>query len=111
MRTGIPLPPIMTALSRLSVALAVVGLVVPATGVGCGGGHADLTTGNDGCCTTGTVTGFTITAGTGYNTAPTLALTAPYGSGAVATATVAGGAITGITITNAGMCDACLCFV
>jgi hypothetical protein len=47
----------------------------------------------------------TITApGTGYTTAPTVALTAPPAGGvqATATATVVAGAVTGITITNPG---------
>ena len=41
------------------------------------------------------------TAGTGYSSAPTLAITGD-GASATATATVAGGAITGITMTNVG---------
>ena len=41
------------------------------------------------------------TAGTGYSSAPTLAIVGD-GSGATATATVAGGAITGITMTAVG---------
>ena len=49
---------------------------------------------------------FTITAGgSGYTSAPTVAITAVLsseGSGATATATVAGGAVTAITLTNAG---------
>ena len=40
--------------------------------------------------------------GTGYTTAPTVAITGGGGTGATATATVAGGKITGITITNPG---------
>ncbi len=49
---------------------------------------------------------FTITAGgSGYTSAPTVAITpvlSSEGSGATATATVAGGAVTAITLTNAG---------
>ena len=49
---------------------------------------------------------FTITAGgTGYTSAPTVAITpilSSEGTGATATATVAGGAVTAITLTNAG---------
>ena len=49
------------------------------------------------------VTGTVITAaGTGYTTAPTIAFSGGGGTGAAATATVAGGLITGITITNPG---------
>ena len=49
---------------------------------------------------------FTITAGgTGYTSAPTVVITpilSSEGSGATATATVSGGAVTAITLTNAG---------
>ena len=52
------------------------------------------------------VDAFTITAGgSGYTSAPTVTITpvlSSEGSGATATATVAGGAVTGITLTNAG---------
>jgi hypothetical protein len=41
-------------------------------------------------------------AGTGYTTAPTVAITGGGGTGATATATVSGGSLTGITITNPG---------
>jgi len=41
-------------------------------------------------------------AGTGYTTAPTVAITGGGGSGATATAQIADGKITGFTITNAG---------
>lgn len=45
----------------------------------------------------------TVTAGgTGYTTAPTVAITGGGGTGATATATVAGGVVTGVTITNKG---------
>lgn len=40
--------------------------------------------------------------GTGYTTAPTVAITGGGGTGATATATVSGGAVTGFNITNAG---------
>lgn len=40
--------------------------------------------------------------GTGYTTAPTIALTGGGGSGATATATISGGVVTGINITNPG---------
>lgn len=40
--------------------------------------------------------------GTGYTTAPTVAITGTGGSGATATATVVNGAVTAVTITNAG---------
>lgn len=40
--------------------------------------------------------------GTGYTTAPTVALTGGGGTGATATATVSGGSVTGITVTNPG---------
>jgi hypothetical protein len=40
--------------------------------------------------------------GTGYTTAPTVAITGGGGSGAIATATVSGGVVTGFSITNAG---------
>lgn len=40
--------------------------------------------------------------GTGYTSAPTVALTGGGGTGATATATVSGGSVTGFTITNAG---------
>ena len=41
-------------------------------------------------------------AGTGYTTAPTVAITGGGGTGATATATVSAGAVTGFTITNPG---------
>jgi hypothetical protein len=41
-------------------------------------------------------------AGTGYTTAPTVAITGGGGTGATATATVSSGAVTGFTITNPG---------
>ena len=41
-------------------------------------------------------------AGTGYTSAPTVALTGGGGTGATATATISGGAVTGFTITNPG---------
>lgn len=45
----------------------------------------------------------TVTSGgTGYTTAPTVALTGGGGTGATATATVSGGVVTGVTITNKG---------
>lgn len=51
----------------------------------------------------GTVTGLLLSnPGSGYTTAPTVALTGGGGTGATATATVSGGAVTGFTITNAG---------
>lgn len=51
----------------------------------------------------GTVSGLLLTnPGTGYTTAPTVALTGGGGTGATATATVSGGEVTGFTITNAG---------
>ncbi|WP_256672229.1 phage tail tube protein [Pseudomonas sp. ANT_J12] len=40
--------------------------------------------------------------GTGYTTAPTVAFTGGGGTGAAGTATVSGGAVTGVTITNPG---------
>ncbi len=40
--------------------------------------------------------------GVGYTSAPTVTITDPYGTGATATATVAGGTITLVTITNGG---------
>ncbi|KAB0269071.1 phage tail protein [Microvirga brassicacearum] len=42
------------------------------------------------------------TPGTGYTTAPTVAITGGGGTGATATAQVSGGAITGFTVTNPG---------
>ena len=42
------------------------------------------------------------TAGTGYTSAPVVGFTGGGGSGAAATATVAGGAVTGIVVTNPG---------
>jgi len=42
------------------------------------------------------------TGGTGYTTAPTVAITGGGGTGATATAIVSGGAVTGFNITNAG---------
>ena len=51
----------------------------------------------------GGITAVNVTnGGTGYATAPTVALTGGGGTGATATATVAAGKITGITITNPG---------
>jgi hypothetical protein len=41
-------------------------------------------------------------AGTGYTSAPTVAITGGGGAGATATATVAAGSVTGVTITNPG---------
>lgn len=54
--------------------------------------------------TNGIVTAVTGLGGTGYTIAPTVTLSAPPAGGvqATATATIAGGAITGYTITNAG---------
>lgn len=52
---------------------------------------------------TGGVTAITVGAGgTGYTTAPTVAITGGGGTGATATATVSGGAVTKVTITNHG---------
>ena len=52
---------------------------------------------------TGTITSVTIeNGGTGYTTAPTVSFSATAGSGAVATATVAGGIVTGVTVATAG---------
>lgn len=49
------------------------------------------------------VAGVRVTAaGTGYNSAPTVAFSGGGGTGAEATATVAGGVVTGINITNPG---------
>jgi len=51
----------------------------------------------------GPLTGVTVTAaGTGYTSAPTVTITGGGGTGAKATATVAGGKVTKITLTNAG---------
>lgn len=51
----------------------------------------------------GTISAIEVTApGTGYTSAPTVALTGGGGTGATATATVSGGAVTGFTITNPG---------
>ena len=51
----------------------------------------------------GTLSGISVTAGgTGYTVAPTVTITGGGGSGAIATATVAGGAVTGITLGNTG---------
>jgi hypothetical protein len=53
--------------------------------------------------TGGEVTGLTVGAGgTGYTTAPLVALTGGGGTGATAMATVSGGAVTGFTVTNPG---------
>ena len=53
--------------------------------------------------TSGSLGVVTVTAGgTGYNSAPAVALTGGGGSGATAIATVTGGAVTGVTITNKG---------
>jgi IPT/TIG domain-containing protein len=72
-------------------------------------GTIDPSTGLDACPITptatsnGGVSGMIITAlGSGYTSAPTVALSGGGGTGATATATVSGGGITGITITNAG---------
>jgi hypothetical protein len=52
---------------------------------------------------TGPISTVTVTnGGSGYSATPTVTITDPTGSGAVATATVAGGVITGISITNPG---------
>jgi FtsP/CotA-like multicopper oxidase with cupredoxin domain len=52
---------------------------------------------------TGPLSGVTVTAGgTGYTTAPTVGFTGGGGTGATATATIAGGGVTGVTITNPG---------
>ena len=50
----------------------------------------------------GTAVGSLTTGGQGYNTAPTVSFTGGGGTGAAATATVANGKVTGITVTNAG---------
>lgn len=51
----------------------------------------------------GTLSAISLTSGgTGYTTAPTVALTGGGGTGAAATATVSGGVVTGFTITNPG---------
>jgi len=51
----------------------------------------------------GGISALTLTnAGTGYTTAPTVAITGGGGTGATATATISGGAVTGFTITNPG---------
>ncbi|SDB54427.1 Phage tail tube, TTP, lambda-like [Pseudomonas sp. NFACC13-1] len=51
----------------------------------------------------GTVSSIEISSGgTGYTSAPTVALTGGGGTGATATASISGGAVTGITITNPG---------
>jgi hypothetical protein len=51
----------------------------------------------------GSLDSVTITAGgTGYTTAPTVALTGGGGTGATAVATVAAGVVTGVTVTNPG---------
>lgn len=52
---------------------------------------------------TGGVTAITVSAGgTGYTSAPTVALTGGAGTGATATATVVSGVVTKVTVTNAG---------
>lgn len=52
---------------------------------------------------TGGVTAITVTTGgTGYTTAPTVALSGGGGTGAAATATVVAGVVTKVTVTNAG---------
>ena len=49
------------------------------------------------------MTGFTITnGGVGYDSAPTVALTGGGSTGATATATVEGGVVTALTVTNSG---------
>ena len=51
----------------------------------------------------GTITGFTVSAGgTGYTSAPTVTIVGGNGTGATATATVAGGAVTAVTLGSAG---------
>lgn len=51
----------------------------------------------------GGISGITVTdGGTGYTTAPTVAITGGGGTGATATATVSGGVVTGVAITNPG---------
>ena len=51
----------------------------------------------------GTLSAISLTSGgSGYTTAPTVALTGGGGTGAAATATVSGGVVTGFTITNPG---------
>lgn len=51
----------------------------------------------------GSITGANVTAGgSGYTSAPTVAITGGGGTGATATATVSGGAVTAVTITNPG---------
>ncbi|GBQ66228.1 hypothetical protein AA0474_1058 [Acetobacter lovaniensis NRIC 0474] len=61
-----------------------------------------------GATATATVTGGEVTGlvvgngGTGYTTAPLVAITGGGGAGATATATVSGGAVTGFTVTNPG---------
>lgn len=50
----------------------------------------------------GVISGAVSNGGTGYTTAPTVALTGGGGTGATATAQVSGGVVTGITITNPG---------
>lgn len=73
-----------------------------------GTGAIDLAAGSSGVNISngGTVTAITRTNnGTGYTSAPTVAITAPTTAGGVqatATATVSAGSLTGITITNAG---------
>ena len=52
---------------------------------------------------TGTLAAIVVgSGGSGYTSAPTVALTGGGGTGATATAVVSGGAVTGITITNPG---------
>jgi len=51
----------------------------------------------------GSIASVNVTAGgTGYTSAPTVAITGGGGSGATATAVVSGGAVVGVTITNKG---------
>lgn len=70
---------------------------------GSGAGLTVTTTSTSSTVSTGTVASITASAGgSGYTSAPLVALTGGGGSGATATATVSGGAVTGFTVTNPG---------
>jgi hypothetical protein len=79
------------------------GQSVPMWGYTCGTGLGGATAGVVTVDSTGVITAIAVGGGgSGYTSAPSVTITDPTGTGAIATATVSGGAVTAINVTNGG---------